>query len=59
MILIWNILTRPFGQIWEIITSLSSFGDLRRNQPPIPEANLWPSPYHFGPLIRRIEELLK
>ena len=34
-------------------------GNLRRNQPPIPGSEFVAKPYHFGPLIRRIEEILK
>jgi DNA-binding response OmpR family regulator len=33
-------------------------GNLRRNQPPIPGSEFVAKPYHFGPLIRRIEEIL-
>jgi len=34
-------------------------GNLRRNQPPIPGSEFVAKPYHFGPLIRRIEEILE
>jgi len=34
-------------------------GTLRRNQPQIPGSEFVSKPYHYGPLIRRIEELLK
>jgi DNA-binding response OmpR family regulator len=33
-------------------------GNLSRNQPRIPGSEFVPKPYHFGPLIRRIEEIL-
>jgi two-component system, OmpR family, response regulator AdeR len=34
-------------------------GNLRRNRPQIPGSEFVSKPYHYGPLIRRIEELLK
>lgn len=34
-------------------------GTLRRNRPHIPGSEFVSKPYHYGPLIRRIEELLK
>jgi len=34
-------------------------GALRRRQPHIPGSEFVSKPYHYGPLIRRIEELLK
>jgi DNA-binding response OmpR family regulator len=34
-------------------------GNLRRNRPHIPGSEFIAKPYHFGPLIRRIEEILK
>jgi DNA-binding response OmpR family regulator len=33
-------------------------GSIRRNQPPIPGSQVVSKPYHYGPLIRRIEEML-
>jgi DNA-binding response OmpR family regulator len=33
-------------------------GNLRRNQPPIPGSEFVSKPYQYGPLIRRIEEIL-
>jgi DNA-binding response OmpR family regulator len=33
-------------------------GNLRRNQPHIPGSEFVSKPYHYGPLIRRIEEIL-
>jgi two-component system, OmpR family, response regulator AdeR len=34
-------------------------GNLRRNRPSIPGSEFVSKPYHYGPLIRRIEEMLK
>jgi DNA-binding response OmpR family regulator len=40
-------------------TPVILLGTLRRNQQPIRGSEIVSKPYHFGPLIRRIEELLK
>jgi DNA-binding response OmpR family regulator len=52
--------TPPFwaGQKGETVPVIL-LGSLRRNQPQIPGSEFVSKPYHYGPLIRRIEELLK
>ena len=38
--------------------SLVMLGSVRRDDPPLPQGQLVHKPYHYGPLIRKIEELL-
>lgn len=33
-------------------------GKVRRNPSPVPQGEFFAKPYHYGPLIRRIEEIL-
>ena len=39
-------------------TSLVMLGTLRRGRSGLPPGEFVPKPYHYGPLIRRIEEIL-
>jgi CheY-like chemotaxis protein len=39
-------------------SSVILLGKARRNPPNIPQGEFFAKPYHYGPLIRRIEELL-
>lgn len=39
-------------------TRLVMLGSLRRGRTGLPDGEFVPKPYHYGPLIRRIEELL-
>ncbi len=39
-------------------TPLVMLGSVRRNQPRLPGGEFVAKPYHYGPLIRRIEELV-
>ena len=39
-------------------TPLVILGSMRRNRACVSEGEFVPKPYHYGPLIRRIEELL-
>jgi hypothetical protein len=41
------------------VTPIILLGNLRRKQPQIPGSEFVSKPYHYGALIRRIEELLK
>jgi DNA-binding response OmpR family regulator len=51
--------TPSFWEDWgDNNTPIILLGNLRRNQPRIPGCEFVPKPYHYGPLIRRIEELL-
>ena len=38
--------------------SLIMLGNIRRSDSPLPRGEFVPKPYHYAPLIRRIEELL-
>jgi DNA-binding response OmpR family regulator len=38
--------------------SMILLGKFRRNPPHAPEGEFFAKPYHYGPLIRRIEEIL-
>jgi DNA-binding response OmpR family regulator len=51
--------TPPFWADWaDNNTPLILLGNLRRNRPQIPGSEFVSKPYHYGPLIRRIEEIL-
>ncbi len=50
----------PFwANLGENNTPIILLGNLRRNRPRIPGSEFVAKPYHFGPLIRRIEEILE
>jgi DNA-binding response OmpR family regulator len=50
---------RPIWSGWEDEkVPVILLGTLRRNQPHIPGGEFVSKPYHYGPLIRRIEEML-
>ena len=49
----------PFWAPWEQENiPIIMLGSLRRGHPQIPGSEFVSKPYHFGPLIRRIEEIL-
>jgi hypothetical protein len=39
-------------------SSVILLGKVRRNPPKVPQGEFFAKPYHYGPLIRRIEEIL-
>ena len=39
-------------------SSMILLGKVRRNPPNVPQGEFFAKPYHYGPLIRRIEEIL-
>ena len=54
-----EVLSAPFAeQSRTAQTPLVMLGNLRRGRRPLPEGEFVSKPYHYGPLIRRIEELL-
>jgi hypothetical protein len=44
---------REYGE-----SSMILLGKARRNAPEVPRGEFFAKPYHYGPLIRRIEEIL-
>jgi len=51
--------TPPFWADWaDNNIPVILLGNLRRNRPQIPGSEFVSKPYHYGPLIRRIEEIL-
>jgi DNA-binding response OmpR family regulator len=38
--------------------SVILLGKVRRNPPQVPQGEFFSKPYHYGPLVRRIEEIL-
>ncbi len=49
----------PFWAFWgQKNIPLLLLGTLRRNCPPVPGSEFVSKPYHYGPLIRKIEEML-
>jgi DNA-binding response OmpR family regulator len=38
--------------------SIILLGKVRRNPTPVPRGEFFAKPYHYGPLVRRIEEIL-
>ena len=53
-----EVLCEPFAREAAQRRRLVVLGGIGRGKPALEAAEIVPKPYHYGPLIRRIEELL-